>query len=37
MSELYIVIEIKEGVSVLLRLFINDGIASLEKLNVEVL
>jgi hypothetical protein len=36
MSELYIVIEIKEGVSVLLR-FINDGIASLEKWNVEVL
>jgi hypothetical protein len=36
MSELCFIIEIKEGVSVLLRLFSNDGIASLEKLNVEL-
>jgi len=36
MSEMCIIIEIKEGFSVLLRLFINDGITSLEKLNVEV-
>jgi hypothetical protein len=36
MNELYIIIEFKEGVRVLLR-FINDGIASLEKLNMEVL
>jgi hypothetical protein len=36
MREFYIVNELEEGVSILLRLFINDGIVSLEKLNAEV-
>jgi hypothetical protein len=34
--ELYIVNDIEEGVSIHPRLFINDGITSLEKLNAEV-
>jgi hypothetical protein len=37
MSEVYIIIEIKDGVSVPPKLYINSGIASLEKVNVEVL
>jgi hypothetical protein len=35
-SELYIINEIEERVNILLRLFIGDCIASLEKLDVEV-
>ena len=34
--ELYIMDKITEGVIILLRLFINDDIVSLEKLNAEV-
>jgi hypothetical protein len=37
MRELYIVNEIEEGVGILLRLFLSGGIASVEKLNVEII
>jgi hypothetical protein len=36
MRELYIINEIKEGVSILLRLFIDDCVVSLKNLNLGV-